>query len=78
MTYKVVFRSFSSLQAANRFLNSLYKHYDHARCIGWPQFSECGKYTFEVSNNPHSSLIPAVHTNVECSGTNIPVILSHN
>lgn len=78
MTYKVIYRTLSSLNAANKFLNSLYDKHDHARCIKWPMNGEAGKYAFEVSNNPRPSLIPSIHTNVQCNGENIPVILSHN
>lgn len=61
MKYKLISKSFQSMNAAAKYLNSLYDKHDHARCIGWPEGGETGKYTFEVSDNPHSSLIPAVH-----------------
>lgn len=53
------------MKAASRFLAGLYEKHDHARCIGWPENSESGKYAFEVSDNPHSSLIPSVHHKLE-------------
>jgi hypothetical protein len=62
MKYKVIFRTLSSLNAANKYLNSLYDKHDHARCISWPSDSEAGKYAFEVSNAPNAKLIPVVHS----------------
>lgn len=62
MTYKVIFHTFSSLNAANKFLNSLYEKHDHARCISWPMNSEAGKYAFEVSDTPNAKLIPVMHS----------------
>lgn len=61
MTYKVIFRTFESMESASKFLWKLYDKHDHARCIGWPEGGQGGKYTFEVSNNPRSSLIPTIH-----------------
>ena len=74
MTYKVIFRTFSSLQAANKFLNSLYDKHDHARCISWPMNSEAGKYTFEVSDNTNAKLIPVVHS----KAGKVQIIISSN
>jgi hypothetical protein len=65
MTYKIIKRQFESLRSASKFLGSLYNKYDHARCISWPPSGENGSYMFEVSNNPHPSLIPSVHTLTE-------------
>lgn len=74
MTYKVIYRTLGSLQAANKFLNSLYDKHDHARCIGWPMNGEAGKYAFEVSNTPSAKLIPVVHS----KAGNVKTIISHN
>lgn len=74
MKYKVIFRTLSSLNAANKYLNSLYDKHDHARCISWPSDSEAGKYAFEVSNSPNAKLIPVVHSRVG----NVKTIISHN
>lgn len=74
MTYKVIYRTLGSLQAANKFLNSLYEKHDHARCIRWPMNGEAGKYAFEVSDTPNAKLIPVVHSRV---GT-VQTIISSN
>jgi hypothetical protein len=74
MKYKVIYRTLGSLQAANKFLNSLYDKHDHARCIAWPSDSGKGKYTFEVSNTPNAKLIPVVHSK---AGT-VQTIISSN
>ena len=74
MKYKVIYRTLSSLQAANKFLNSLYEKHDHARCINWPMNGEAGKYAFEVSNNPNAKLIPVVHS----KAGKVQTIISHN
>jgi len=74
MKYKVIYRTLGSLQAANKFLNSLYDKHDHARCISWPSDSESGKYAFEVSNNPSAKLIPVVHS----KAGKVQTIISHN
>ena len=74
MKYKVIFRTLGSLQAANKYLNSLYEKHDHARCISWPSDSEAGKYAFEVSNSPSAKLIPVVHSK---AGT-VQTIISSN
>ena len=61
MTYKLISKPFPSMNAAAKYLNSLYDKHDHARCIGWPEGSETGKYTFEISDTPARKLIPSVH-----------------
>lgn len=65
MKYKLISKSFYSQAAAAKFLWKLYDQYHHARCIGWPEGNESGKYTFEVSQNPHPSLIPSIHHKLE-------------
>jgi hypothetical protein len=74
MKYKVIYRTLGSLQAANKFLNSLYDKHDHARCINWPMNGEAGKYAFEVSNAPNAKLIPVVHS----KAGKVQTIISHN
>ena len=61
MKYKLIIRTFDSMASASKFLWKLYDKHDHARCIAWPECSDSGRYTFEVSDNPHPSLIPSVH-----------------
>ena len=65
MKYKVIFKTFESMESASKFLWKLYDKHEHARCIGWPENGQGGKYTFEVSDAPHSSLIPSVHHKLE-------------
>jgi hypothetical protein len=65
MTYKVIFRTFESMESASKFLWKLYDKHEHARCIGWPENGQGGKYTFEVSDIPHSSLISTIHHKLE-------------
>lgn len=61
MKYKLIIRTFDSMAQASKYLWKLYDKHDHARCIAWPDGNGAGRYTFEVSDNPHPSLIPSVH-----------------
>ena len=65
MKYKVIFKTFESMESASKFLWKLYDKHEHARCIGWPEQGQRGKYAFEVSDIPHSSLIPTIHHKLE-------------
>ena len=36
------------MKAASNYQNRLYNQFHSVRLVGFPMFSECGKYTFEV------------------------------
>jgi hypothetical protein len=44
-------KDFKTINQVEKFLDNLYKLYDIVRVTGWPEHTEAGTYTFEVSGN---------------------------
>jgi hypothetical protein len=44
-----IVKTYETLKQAERYQNRLYSKYSTVRLVGWPRFTEAGRYIWEVA-----------------------------